>query len=137
MPQRLTTPQKKKAVLKLLFEGAPPGCAAEAVGVARSTVYEWQKTDPIFAAKCNDAVATGIDKLESVAYKKALDGDNQMLTLMLKGRRADVYNRQPVGTEVSASHLNLTITTLHDALTRVDRLGLPAPVIEYDDYSDL
>ena len=87
-----------------------------------------QRTD-----KWNDAVATGLDMLESSIMKRALDGSDAMATLILKCRRPEVYNPDR---QIANNTLNLKVTTFYEAMSKIERLGLPAPIIEYDEFED-
>jgi hypothetical protein len=85
------------------------------------------------ADKWDDAVATGLDVLESSIMKRALAGSDAMATLILKCRRPEVYNSDR---QIANNTLNLKVTTFYDAMSKIERLGLPAPEIEYDEFED-
>jgi len=57
--------------------------------------------------------------------RKYSDG---LLTLLLKTRRPETFNRPP---EVVSSRVNVRVS-LEEAQARLERLGLPLPVIEGD-----
>jgi hypothetical protein len=72
--------------------------------------------------------------LETIAYRRAIDSSDGLLTMYLKCRRPEKWNpdnRLPVN-----NTLNLKVTTFFDAMTRIEQLGLPAPEIEYDEFED-
>ena len=94
MRERASTANKKKRTIELLLSGETPGMAAQAVGTTRAQAYVWHNSDKTFAAKWDDAVATGMDLLESTCFKRALEGSDAMATLLLKCRRPEVFNPQ-------------------------------------------
>lgn len=53
---------------------------ADAMGVARSTFYQWQKDHPEFAAAVGEGKAVLAAKLESALYKKAMGGYETKVT---------------------------------------------------------
>ena len=105
----------------------------KAVKTTCAQAYVWRDKDLVFADKWNDAVATGLDILESSIMKRALDGSDAMATLILKCRRPEVYNSDR---QIAHNTMNVQVNTFHDAMTRIERLGLPAPIIEYDEIED-
>lgn len=100
------------AVLRCLRDGRTPKEAALAAGVGRTTIFDWRAEDPEFAAAWSAAVEEGIDRLENEAYRRAVEGverpvfqggqcvghtqeySDNLLTLLLKGRRPNVYNTE-------------------------------------------
>ena len=67
-------PVYERRMLKALALGMSPTGAAKAAGVGRSTAYLWRQEDPEFAAKWDEAVAVGIDRLEDEAHRRAVEG---------------------------------------------------------------
>jgi hypothetical protein len=133
MEERSSTAKKKKRIIELLLQGESPGTAAKAVNTTRSQAYAWKDKDPVFAEKWADAVATGLDVLESSIMKRALDGSDAMATLILKCRRPEVYNPDQ---QIAHNTMNVQVNTFYEAMSKIERLGLPAPLIEYDEYED-
>jgi hypothetical protein len=110
-----------------------PGDAAEALGLGRSTVYEWKREDPVFDAKWVEAVETSLDRLETVAYNLALGGDFRAIEWNLKWRRKDVYQHTNEDRATISNQNNYFLNAdLQEHYDRLARLGLPAPVIEPD-----
>jgi hypothetical protein len=70
------------------------GAACKAERIGRQTFYEWRAEDADFAKRCDDAMENGTDVIEDVARKRAIDGDNTMIALMLKARRPDKYRER-------------------------------------------
>jgi hypothetical protein len=117
MEERSSTAKKKKRIIELLLEGESPGAAAKAVKTTRAQVYVWRDKDPVFADKWNDAVATGLDVLESSIMKRALDGSDAMATLILKCRRAEVYNPDR---QIAHNTMSVQVNTFYDAMSRIE-----------------
>lgn len=132
MEERFSTTKKKQRIIELLLQGESPGTAALAVKTSRQQAYIWRDKDPAFAEKWKDAVATGLDKLESSIMRRALDGSDAMATLILKCRRPEVYNPQVVQQHIIDGRNANQPVTLQEAFTEIMRLGLPAPMLEGD-----
>ena len=130
MEERVSTTKKKKRIIELLLEGESPGSAAKAVKTTRAQVYVWRDKDSVFADKWDDAVATGLDVLETTIMKRALAGSDAMATLILKCRRGEVYNPDR---QLAHNTMNVKIGTFYDAMAKIEQLGLPVPLIEYDE----
>jgi hypothetical protein len=135
-PTSAETTRKKELFLKALATGRAPGCAAEAVGIARSTAYAWRTEDAAFAALWVEAVERSLDRLQTKAYDLAMEGDMRAIEWELKWRRKDIYqnteDRTPA-TSLTNYFLNMT---LQEQFERLERLGLPVPVIESDNEED-
>jgi hypothetical protein len=79
------------------------------------------------------AVAVSLDKLESVLYKNAMAGNSSDAWNILKYRRRDVYNIHPDDEKPAQQQTNYFLNlTLEEKFKRLDRLGIPRPVIESD-----
>lgn len=65
------------------------GC--DAVGINRTTARRARETDEAFAKAWDDAMADGIDKAETAAYKRAVEGFEE--PVIDKGRLAYRYER--------------------------------------------
>lgn len=81
-------------LLKKLELGYSVAAACKAEGIARSTYYVWLEKKEEFAAAAHDAIEAGTDRIEDVALRKAIEGDNAMIALMLKSRRKDKYGEK-------------------------------------------
>ena len=64
----------KSRFIRQLATSGNVTASAESAGVARHTVYEWRKHDPVFASKWEDALAIAVDALAMEARRRALDG---------------------------------------------------------------
>lgn len=116
----------KELYLKLLGDGLSPGAACRKIPIARSAVYRWASDDTTFAADWKDAIETGLDILETRLYKSGLAGNDMTAMFTLKNRR---YDKQKESKPPSNFILNITLAE-HEK--RLQRLGLPVPMIESD-----
>jgi hypothetical protein len=118
----------KKRYLAALAKGRAPTVAARIAGLARSTVYKWRREDAEFAAAWADSVEQGLDLLEDRAYQRAMKNSDQLLMFQLRARRPEVYGRSD---SAPKSNVHLQIS-LEEHFKRLERLGVPLPVIEGD-----
>jgi hypothetical protein len=119
----------KERFIAELAKGCAPGVAAHNVKIARATAYKWKKEDQEFDAAWVDAVETSLDELETRVYKSAMDGNSSDAQFILKHRRRAVYGNAEDRPRQTNFILNVT---LKEQLARLERLGLPLPVIESD-----
>jgi transposase-like protein len=77
--------------------------ACQAVGIARSTWYDWVETDPAFAQAAKDAEEAAIDSLEQEARRRARDGSDVLLMFCLKAKRPEYRDRQQVDLNMSGA----------------------------------
>jgi hypothetical protein len=122
----------KQRFLAQLAKGKSPGVAARLVKIARCTAYGWKKEDEVFAAAWVDAVETGLDELETSVYASGLAGNSSDAQFILKHRRREVYGN----TDNSQPNNFILDITLAEQVKRLERLGLPVPVIESDREED-
>lgn len=98
-----------------LAETADVTVAAERTGLRRSTVYKLRKTAPAFAARWDEALYLGTERLQDKAMRHALQGverpvwhagqqvgtatqhDHRLLQFLLKSHRPEIYDRQKTG----------------------------------------
>jgi hypothetical protein len=130
------TPQRDANFLKALAQGKTVNDALPS-GYARRTVYDWRESDPEFRQAWDDAIQTAIERLETEADRRAVDGvdkpivwkgevvatykeySDTLLIFRLKALAPDKY-RENVKT---TSEVNLTLThddpkqTLNDRIT--------------------
>ena len=119
-------------IIERLTAGEAVGQAARAAGISRAVAYTWKTEDNEFSSAWNDAVEEGIDMLETIAYRRAVEGNDGLLTMYLKCRRAERWNPQTVERHIiDGRNVNQPIT-LQEALSEMTRLGLPVPAIECD-----
>ncbi len=134
-----TTADAQAVFLGALSTGLTVSGAAKQAGVPRRTVYNWREADPVFAAAWDDAVEDGADVLEDEARRRAVEGveepmlfmgrivkdekgntltvrkySDTLMTLLLKGRRPNVY-RERVSAEIDANLKGKVELTADDA----------------------
>ena len=119
----------KKLFLKQLELGRAPGVSYEERQGRTCDSIRLEEEDQTFAAAWVDAVETGLDRLETHVYNSGLAGNASNAQFILKHRRRDVFGNVEDRPEPSNFILNIT---LEEQLKRLERLGLPLPVIESD-----
>jgi hypothetical protein len=124
------TAKNKELFVKALAEGKAPGDAATQINIARSTAYMWRSDDPDFRADWDNAVQTALDALECVLYERAKTLNSEDAWRILRYRRPEVYGGKSAD-EKPQSDFIVNIT-LEEQYKRLERLGLPIPVIESD-----
>jgi hypothetical protein len=87
---------RKNTIIERLTAGEAVAQAARAAGISRAVAYTWKIEDSKFSAAWDDAVDEGIDMLETIAYRRAVDGNDGLLTMYLKCRRPEKWNPQAV-----------------------------------------
>jgi hypothetical protein len=130
----LDTAENKQKFLAALAIGNAPNRAAKVAGVDRSTAFKWKKSDSEFEALWDAAVDASLDDVEDVLYKAAKAGEAWAIEFILKWRRKNVYqNTNDNAERTIASQTNYFLNApLEEHYARLERLGLPAPVIEPD-----
>src|SRR5687768_16427948 len=68
------SPTREEEFLASLAGGWSVKKAAEALGVARRTVYCWKAADAAFSQRWDDALEQGTDILEDEATRRAVEG---------------------------------------------------------------
>ena len=88
-----------KAYPKKLFNVS---ATCRAVGIHRSTYYDWLDKSDTFRCFAHDVKEELYDNLETIMYKKALEGDNRMLIFIAKTQMRDRgYGDNPVTTNTN------------------------------------
>jgi hypothetical protein len=131
------TATNKAALLKALSIGMAPGEAAEAIGIGRSTAFTWKQNDAEFSAKWDEARETAWDRLEGRMYSLGMDGEVSALEKTLKAYRPERW-REPKSEDRAPGTQNnwFLNVTMREHAERLQRLGLPVPVIESDREED-
>ena len=83
--------QWEKNFLKALSEVPSVKHACLSAGIARRTAYDRRERDPQFAKQWQDAIGASVDELESVAFKKAAEGDSNLITFLLRCHKPEIY----------------------------------------------
>ena len=74
--------------------------AARVARIHRSTCYRRREEDSTFAKAWDEAIAASLDRLEAVAFRRAEQGDSQILMWLLRCHRPERYSdlqRQEIG----------------------------------------
>jgi hypothetical protein len=79
---------RKLTMLERLTAGEAVGQSARAAGVSRAVAYTWKNEDSEFSAAWDDAVDEGIDMLETIAYRRAIEGSDGLLSMYLRNARS-------------------------------------------------
>lgn len=66
--------EKQRAFLSRYRSNANVREACDAAGIARSTLYSWRRREAGFAEAMDEAQAMAVDRLESAAWDRALNG---------------------------------------------------------------
>jgi len=102
--------------------------AAHAAGVSRITVYRHRASNPEFAKRWEEAEQRGIDMLEDVARKRAMQSSDTLLIFLLKHKRPEVYN-PPVRSQVEMDVTALSDDELRERIAELETRVLPqAPI---------
>ncbi len=64
------TPDNREAVLKALAEGVSYTLASGIIGVARNTLLNWRKADPVFEAQCRAARHSALADCARTIYQQ-------------------------------------------------------------------
>ena len=119
----------KQRFVEQLAKGCTPGVAAEKVNIARATAYGWKIDDKEFDAAWQDAIEVGIDKVEHALVKRAIHHSDTAAIAYMRAYRPERWARQAN----ADAHTSVTFqVTMQDHAKRLERLGLPSPVIEVD-----
>lgn len=88
--------------------------AAREAGVSRTAAYMARESDPGFAQAWDDVIEAAVDELESVAFKRSLEGSDYLLRILLSAHRPGKY-RERSSVEHSGpggGPLSVTVTDL-------------------------
>ena len=85
----IRTPGKRRIVLDAVSNGLTIAEAARLAGIARSSVFDWKATDPVFAREFEEAYAAGTDVFEAEARKRAFTGPTTLLISFVCRMRPD------------------------------------------------
>lgn len=80
--------------LKALERTQMVSSACAAAGVARTTVYERRAKDPEFRAAWAAVEARVTDMLEAAAIRRAMQGSDKLLEMLLRARRPELFNER-------------------------------------------
>ena len=129
------TAANKKALLIALSLGMNPGDGAEAVGVGRSTVFNWKRDDPEFAAAWDEARETSWDRAETKMYTLGMNGDVAALDKALKANRPEKWREARSKSTTSTTNIAVRMT-LEESQERIRQLGIVLRAYEGDQIED-
>ena len=101
MSQPDTSDTKKKAWIQAMEKNLGIVTqTAKAVGIHRSTYYEWRKQDPDFAERCDEVQNIALDFVEGKLLKRIQDEDTASILFYLKtkGKHRGYVERTEVQT---------------------------------------
>jgi hypothetical protein len=93
--------------------------AAHAAGINRLTAYRHRASNPEFAKRWEEAEQRGIDMLEDVARKRAMQSSDTLLIFLLKHKRPNVYN-PPVRSQVEMDVAALSDDELRQRIAELE-----------------
>jgi hypothetical protein len=95
--KRKATPADwKPAFLDALAEGGIIGDACKAAGVCRDTFYTHRDADRAFAKAVRQALLRSVDGLEDEARRRAMNGSDKLLMMLLRANRRKYRPRKEV-----------------------------------------
>ena len=90
----LTHEERIDEFFRMLSEGVKVRAAAAAVAVSWSLLYRYRREQPEFAKRWEDAKRITVQRLEDEAYRRALDGSDKLMELMLKAHAPEKYRER-------------------------------------------
>jgi hypothetical protein len=105
-------PTQKKAMLQALEKSlGVVTSACKAVGINRSTHYEWLKTDEEYKKEVEDVENIALDFAESQLHKQIKEGNTSgtIFYLKTKGKKRGYVERQEVHQETTYKSLDINI----------------------------
>ena len=105
-------PTQKKAMIQALEKSlGVVTSACKAVGINRSTHYEWLKTDEEYKAAVEDVENIALDFAESQLHKQIKDGNTTgtIFYLKTKGKKRGYIERTEVQQETTYKSLDINI----------------------------
>jgi len=107
-------PEKKKAFIECLTQKYSVYHSCRAVGIGRSTAYQWRKDDKQFASDWEAALDDAVDALESSLYERAIKSDTTAAIFLLKGAKPDKYRERHESTQTNFDFNNADLSLLND-----------------------
>jgi hypothetical protein len=105
------TGQRSRRFLETLAETGNVTAAAAAAGISRGGAYDHRQIDDAFAAAWREAEEIAADRLESEAWRRAVDGVSEPVISMGKLVRDD--NGEPVTIQRYSDNLLLSLLRAH------------------------
>lgn len=83
-----------KPFLAALEEGETVAGACRVASIARSTAYDRRDVDEAFADRWDELEEKATDELEATAYRRALNGSDRLMEVLLRARRPAKYRER-------------------------------------------
>lgn len=136
---RVSSPHKKAAFLAAYRQVGNIARAAELSKVSRNSHYEWMEGDPEYPAKFDEATQESIEKLETEARRRAVEGveeavwhngervgavrkySDTLLIFLLKGARPEKYRDNyilPAGAGQVTNNVQINVESLTEGQLR-------------------
>ena len=130
------TRERAIAFCAALAETANVGRACAAIGIGRTTAYEWREADKEFAEMWDRAMKIGVTALEDEAKRRAFEGVDK--PIIHKGQFTYEYERDDKGNLVFDEHtqeIDDKPVVIKTPRLKLDEQGRPkvATVKEYSD----
>lgn len=122
-PARKPRRDWRPAFLSAFAEAGSVATACRAAGIDRSTAYRERQRDEEFALAWADTEESAMDMLEAEALRRAMEGSDRLLIMLLRARRPGIY-REDVRVEHAGKveHGTAGLEALSDA-ELIARLG--------------
>lgn len=105
----------RQAFLSLVAKGVPVGQACKKIGIPRRTINNLVANDPDFADDYREAMDEVVERVDQVAYERAVDGEFKFVELFMKRYRPEMFALKAGGPngsgapQVSVAHLTVQI----------------------------
>lgn len=90
----LTHEERVDEFIRLLSEGVRVRAASAAVSISFATFYRMRNADPAFAKRWEDAQRVTVQRLEDEAYRRAMNGSDKLMEIMLKAHDPERYRER-------------------------------------------
>lgn len=128
MAEHNSVHDKKAAFLAAIETWPSIRSACTAIGISRTSHYEWLRDDPEYVTAFEQAIKRGDDSLRDEAYERAQmrDRGEVMLIVMLKARFPNEFRERWSGelTGKDGEPLKIDVATV-DALIHARRATIP------------
>lgn len=105
----------RQAFLSLIARGEPVTRACKRMGVSRKAINSLIASDPEFAEDYHEAMTEMVERVDHVAYDRAIDGDFKFVELFMKRHHPEIFTPKgmPGGRgqapQISVAHLTVQI----------------------------
>jgi hypothetical protein len=103
----LTHEERIDEFFRLLSEGAKVKPAANAVHISWSGLYARRREDPAFAKRWEDAKRITVTHLEDEAFRRAMNGSDKLMEVLLKAHAPEKYRERQEVTHKGGMSFNV------------------------------